>query len=899
MAPARPLTWLPLALSTVLAGCAYISDEDEKWRLDPDDDGVQIGDDCDDTNGDLAEEVTWFTDADGDGYGAAGTEETGCEAPAGSADNADDCDDADNSVFPEAPDAWYDGVDSNCLGDDDYDQDGDGYTNDVDCDDEDASRAPDESVAETYFNGVDDNCDNTDQDGDQDGDTYWASDYVERVEASGATPLAIPDGQAGDCWDDDSSVPDEQVVIDGFDDLTAADVNPGAAETWYDSADQDCGGYDDNGDSVPDDFDQDSDSFASLTHPNRSGATGSDCDDTAASVNPDATETWYDGVDADCGGEDDFDADGDLYQASAHGGDDCDDVDPAVNPGALDFWYDGVDQDCGGEDDYDADSDGDQSADWGGYDCDDNDVSISSLATETWYDGVDTDCDGGSDYDADGDGYDSSAELSGGLDCDDDNASANPGMTEVCDNGYDDDCDGSGDSSAGLCWLEGELEIGDADVTIQGVDSSSYVGRVVGIGGDVDGDGTDDWAIGNSNDDAGGSSAGAVYLDSIPTSGTSDLDGLGVVIWGALAGDRLGSSVVIGDFDGDGVDDLAAGASGRDDAGGSSGAVYLFLGPLASGRYSATTADDASVSGSGSSEQLGTKATLLGDQDGDGADELAAAGIGTSGGFVSIISGLSSGSASASSFPEISADSSGDNFAYSLDGTGDLDGDGVDDLLVGAPTVDFSGSSSAGAAYVFHGPLTANMSASDGEAFLGTSSAGYVGYEVSIGGDVDGDGYDDLLVGATGVSTGGSSHEGGAFLIHGPATSGGTIAASAAAALGSPMSGANCGRHVSAEGDIDGDGTADILVGCENASVAASYGGAVYLMYEAPSGAVDLSDSMAVFAGTQGNEYASTPYAIPDQNGDGYDEVAVGAPYYDSAWSSSNGRLGVFFGGSW
>ena len=905
MSRARTLAWLPLALtaglSTGLAGCAYISDDDEKWRLDPDGDGAPIGQDCDDANGELAADITWFTDADGDGFGAPGTEETGCEAPAGSADNGDDCDDADSSVFPEAPDAWYDGVDANCLGDDDFDQDGDGYTVDVDCDDEDPDRAPDASVPETYFNGVDDNCDNSDQDGDQDGDTYWAADYGERVAAAGATPLPIPAGRAGDGWDDDSSVPEAQVVIDGFDVLTAADVNPGASETWYDSADQDCAGHDANADGVADDFDQDSDGFASLTHPNRAGTTGDDCDDTVAAVNPGAAETWYDGVDSDCGGEDDFDADGDLYLSSDHGGVDCDDADAAVNPGALDFWYDGVDQDCGGEDDYDADADGDQSADWGGYDCDDGDATVSSLATETWYDGVDQDCDLGSDYDADGDGYDSSAELTTGTDCDDANALANPGMAEVCGNGFDDDCDGAGIATTGACWLEGVVSVSDADAIVTGSNSSDQLGHRHAVGGDFDADGSGDWAFGVRYDSTSGeSSSGAVYVDTVPTSGQLESTSMGMVIRGTAVGDQLGSAVVLGDLDGDGREDLLIGAPGRDDLGSGAGAAYVVLGPLSAGRYSIGTAADALIAGTSASDRVGGHATLLGDQDGDTVDEIAVMGAGSSyAGFITLISGFTSGSAAATAFPTLSGAAAGDNFGYDLDGTGDVDGDGIDDLLVGAPAVDVSGASSAGAAYLFHGPLTTSAVASDGVAFEGTTSGSYVGYAVSIGGDVDGDGFDDILVGATGADTGAGSHVGGAFLVHGPATAGGSIAAVADAALGAPMSGAYCGRSVSAEGDVDGDGRADILVSCEYASVLASGGGAAYLLYDAPSGAVDLADAGAVLAGDQAYEYLGRVATAPDIDGDGYDEVIVGSVFYDTTSASSAGRVSLFLGGSW
>jgi hypothetical protein len=899
MPRARTSTLLALTTSLV-AGCAYISDEDEKWRLDPDGDGSLLGDDCDDSDGDLAQTVTWYTDADGDGFGAPGSEQTGCEAPAGSADNGDDCDDADNTVFPDAPDEWYDGVDSNCLGDDDYDQDGDGYANDVDCDDEDPTRAPDASVSEIYFNGVDDNCDNTDEDGDQDGDGFWASDYVARVNAAGATPLPIPDGAAGDCWDDDSSVPVEQEVVDGFPALTAADVNPGATETFYDSADQDCGGFDTNGDGIPDDFDQDGDSHASLNHPNRAGEVGDDCDDTASDVNPSATETWYDGVDADCGGEDDYDADGDLYQSDAHGGTDCDDQQPGVNPGALDFWYDGVDQDCGGEDDYDADGDGEKSDLWGGYDCDDLDDSINPDADEIWYDGVDQDCDRGSDYDADGDGYDSSTELAGGGDCDDANRAANPGMTEICDNGFDDDCDGSGESTAGLCWLEGEFALTDADTRLNGVSATQSIGKRVAVGGDVDGDGAADWAFGLPGDDAAASNAGAVYLDSVATSGALDVDTLGVTITGAASGDAFGASLVMGDFDGDGNDDVFVGAHGRDDLASLGGGAYLFLGPVTAGRYAAATSSDALVSGPTADAGFGQQSVLLGDQDGDGADEFVAMSTASDGWELTIVSGVTTGtSSSAAIYASLSGVDDGDSFGYAMDGTGDVDGDGVADLVVGAIGVDSSGTSNAGAVYVFHGPVTTSGTAADGVELIGSGGGDRVGTSVSIGGDVDADGYDDLLVGATGAATGGSTHDGGAYLVHGPATVGGTISSLAGAAIGAPTSASFCGSSVSLSGDVDGDGAADVLVGCEWQSLATSYGGAVHLIYEAPTGAVDLaSDSFAQFAGTSSFEMLGIGMGVPDVDGDGYDEVLIGSPNFSRS-ASYQGRVGLFLGDSW
>ena len=82
-----------------------------------------------------------------------------------------------------------------------------------------------------------------------------------------------------------------------------------------------------------------------------------------------------------------------------------------------------------------------------------------------------------------------------------------------------------------------------------------------------------------------------------------------------------------------------------------------------------------------------------------------------------------------------------------MDG-GDLDGDGVNDLVVTAPTADNS-VSDAGAVHVFHGPITTATTTGDAVAFRGSDTNDYVGHSASSGGDVDGDGLDDLLIGST------------------------------------------------------------------------------------------------------------------------------------------------------
>lgn len=246
-------------------------------------------------------------------------------------------------------------------------------------------------------------------------------------------------------------------------------VNPDAAEVWYDGVDQDC--------AEDDDYDADADGWVPADYaglqttdvPGTGSLPSGDCDDTLAEVNPAQADTWRDGVDTDCGGDDDYDVDGDGYVRDEDSGlatayvdgsgalpaNDCDDDAPGVNPGASDTWRDGVDTDCGGEDDYDVDGDTyvpdddvdlptiyvDGSGALAGGDCDDDDASVNPASAEVWYDDIDNDCDElTDDDDQDADGY--LAEGAGGEDCDDTRDDVSPGAVEVLSDTTDHDCDG-------------------------------------------------------------------------------------------------------------------------------------------------------------------------------------------------------------------------------------------------------------------------------------------------------------------------------------------------------------------------------------------------------------------------------------------------------------------------
>ena len=400
-------------------------DSDGDGDLDADRCG---GDDCDDSDATINSAATeiagdgidqdcdevddCYQDTDGDGYAGSSTAAGTDLACSGAAEDsvASDCDDSDRAIYPGATETVGDGVDQDCDDVDDcYDDgDGDGFgtstvvtgadisctgdsTTSDDCDDADADIHP--RAAEITADGIDQDCDDADDcfvDGDVDG--FGTTETLVGADLSCENP-----GEAGVDTDCDDA--------DGFTHPGAAPLDDATA-CMTDADDDDYGDAAATGDVTP----------------------GTDCDDAEATTHPGATDTWYDGVDSDCAGDadDDADVDGDGVD------EDCDDGDATIYPGAADAWYDGVDSDCAGDDDDDADVDG-----YGvDEDCDDTDPDINPGATDTWYDGVDSDCAGDDDDDADADG------VAVDEDCDDADASVYPGADDIADDGIDQDCDG-------------------------------------------------------------------------------------------------------------------------------------------------------------------------------------------------------------------------------------------------------------------------------------------------------------------------------------------------------------------------------------------------------------------------------------------------------------------------
>jgi MYXO-CTERM domain-containing protein len=452
-----------------------------------------------------------------------------------------DCDDFDAATYPGAPEIVADGKDQSCSGTElcYTDTDLDGWRSDriveveditctstglalatvkgIDCDDDDATIYP--GATEIPYDGIDQDCSGADLcDVDADG---W-------------------DAGIGACFGLDCA--DEDPTI-----------HPRAVEIWYDGVDQNCDGWSD--------FDSDFDGFDSADHARPDGTFGDDCDDGDPAIHPNADEIWYDGVDQNCDGWSDYDSDFDGFDSADHArpdgtfGDDCDDGDPAIHPNADEIWYDGVDQDCDGWSDFDADFDGFDTA-WVrqpngavGDDCDDDDATVYPGAPSL-PDGKDNNCDGITDLtDSDGDGIPDEIEVLLGTDPHNPDTDGD-GLWDGFEVG--DDWENPVDSDG-----DGTIDALDPDDDGDGIPTRIEVGPT-STPRDTDGDGTPDYLDLDSDGDGWPDAVeGDVDTDrdGVPDYRDLDSDGDGVLDADELDADTDGDGApnrIDPDDDGDG-----------------------------------------------------------------------------------------------------------------------------------------------------------------------------------------------------------------------------------------------------------------------------------------------------------------------------------------------------------
>jgi hypothetical protein len=246
----------------------------------------------------------------------------------------------------------------------------------------------------------------------------------------------------------------------------------------------------------------------------------------------------------------------------------------------------------------------------------------------------------------------------------------------------------------------------------------------------------------------------------------------------------------------------------------------------------------------------------------------------------------------------IEGDRSNTQFGRYVDGVGDFDGDGFDDLVVGAPN-DRTLGGAAGAVYLFFGPVDpGSLDTDDADVTLYGAQGLRAGTDMAGLGDIDGDGRDDLAIGSRPAS-GSSETQGVVWLVYGTAAPAPVIdlAVDADATIRGGTLADRFGTEVSAAGDLDADGLPDFVIGAPFVDGAEIDSGAAYLYTSAPSGSLRDVDADAVFAGPLESTRAGSAFApIGDFDGDGFDDLAIGGPR-DPAAGNQSGRVFIVNGG--
>lgn len=409
-----------------------------------------------------------------------------------------------------------------------------------------------------------------------------------------------------------------------------------------------------------------------------------------------------------------------------------------------------------------------------------------------------------------------------------------------------------------------------ASWTAEGEQDSAFYGAAVASAGDVNGDGYGDIVVGAYGQGDGGRAY--VYLGS-PL-------GLGAAAW-TTDGDayaQLGNAVAsAGDVNGDGYDDLAVGAVGYDSA----GRVELYLGsPAGLGPTPAST-----VSLGQEHAHFGTSLGGAGDVNGDGyADLIVGASMYdndlTHEGWAGVYLGSAEGLASSPSWT-VESDHKSAELGAAVASAGDVNGDGFGDVIVGSPGAHLAqvylgspGGLGSGAAWRVIGPESSCF-----------------GNAVAAAGDVNGDGYGDVLVGAW-VSNQGEQNEGRAYLYLGAASG---LSTTPNWAFQSDQEQAYFGRSVASAGDINGDGYDDVVVGADGFDDAEEDEGRAYVFLGSAEG-LGPHPVWVVGSGQSWVGFGAAVSSAGDVDGDGYDDVIVGERAVQSAIWDEEGRASVILG---
>jgi hypothetical protein len=417
---------------------------------------------------------------------------------------------------------------------------------------------------------------------------------------------------------------------------------------------------------------------------------------------------------------------------------------------------------------------------------------------------------------------------------------------------------------------------------LEGGQAGERLGAAVATAGDVDGDGFADFLVASPLFDDRGGDEGKVVLfrgsPSVPAASPA---------WtstGSEPGAQLGAALgPAGDVNGDGLDDIVVGAPRADVGGIDAGVALAFHG----GVSGPSPTPDWTLAGDQPGALLGSSLGAAADVNGDGFMDVVVGAPGIDGpavdsGQARLYFGSSSGLTATPAW-SVDGGQPGAAFGAAVNAAGDINGDGFADVVLGAPLHD-DGEADEGRAFLYLGSATGLATAAAWEAQPDSADA-RLGVAVITAGDVNGDGLADVLVGADGYD-GGNPDQGRALLYLGTPDG---LAAEPESFVQGDQPGARLGASVAPAGDVNGDGFSDVIVGAPSGDGAAA-GAGVALVFLGSASPPPAAPSWTTTAEVEGSRLGASVASAGDVNGDGYSDVIVGEPGYDGVGGVDSGR---------
>jgi hypothetical protein len=426
--------------------------------------------------------------------------------------------------------------------------------------------------------------------------------------------------------------------------------------------------------------------------------------------------------------------------------------------------------------------------------------------------------------------------------------------------------------------------------TAESNQGNAEFGYSVASAGDVNGDGFSDVIVGAYLFDNGETDEGRAFVYHGSASGLSTVSN-----WAAesnQADAEFGNCVAsAGDVNGDGFSDVIVGVRAFDNGETNEGRTYVYHGSATG----LSTTPNWTAEGNQVNAFFGYSVASAGDVNGDGfSDVIVGAWLFDNGqtdeGRAFVYHGSASGLSTTPNWTSESNQASA-NFGFSVASAGDVNGDGFSDVIVGARLFD-NGETDEGRAYVYHGSASGLSTTPNWTSESNQASANF-GFSVASAGDVNGDGFSDVIVGAR-LFANGEASEGAAFVYHGSANgvNNGVPGTPANAAWTAESNQVNAyfGLSVASAGDVNGDGFSDVIVGAYLFDNGETNEGRAFVYHGSASGLSTTPNWTA--ESNQANAYFGFSVASAgDVNGDGFSDVIVGAYLFENGESDEGGAF--------